>query len=325
MQNNYLQEEVDTTVSYGSTAQFDSPAIAREIATIQGQIVVAKKFPRDEQMVFKRLEKVCSRETLANTAMYEYSRGGTSIVGPSIRLAEALAKAYGNLKYGIEELENAGGESKVRAFAYDLEANTMAERIFTVKHIRDTRNGSKKLTEQRDIYELVANQGSRRLRACILEAIPADIVDYAVGLCNKTRAAHVRLTPETFSALENAFKGFGVNRAMIEGLIQCKLEAISTGKYLRLRDIYASLKDGMGTVEDFFDTSLSDAAQAAQKAQKKVEQKQAKKIEAPKAEAPKAKPAPEAIQEAPQEEAPAGERLEDDIDLDALWNDTGEF
>ena len=41
-------------------------------------------------------------------------------------------------------------------------------------------------TDPRDIYEMVANQGARRLRACILGIIPGDVVGASVEECQKT-------------------------------------------------------------------------------------------------------------------------------------------
>ncbi|MDT1904179.1 hypothetical protein FPK34_26285, partial [Acinetobacter baumannii] len=78
-------------------------------------------------------------------------------------------------------LSSENGESTVEAFAWDVETNTRQTKVFQVPHIRYTRNGSKKLTDPRDIYELVANNGARRLRACILGVIPGDVIDDAVN------------------------------------------------------------------------------------------------------------------------------------------------
>ncbi len=72
------------------------------------------------------------------------------------------------------------------AYCWDLESNTRQTKIFQVRHVRDTKSGPKSLRDARDIYELVANQGARRVRACILGVIPGDIVDEALDEVNKT-------------------------------------------------------------------------------------------------------------------------------------------
>lgn len=160
--------------------------VSRQAQEVQAAMVIAKKFPRDVYAAFDRIKKACERRLLAENAVYEYPRGGSKVSGPSIRLAEALAQNWGNIDYGIMELEQKAGESSVMAYAWDLETNTRQTKIFTVKHERKARGAITKLDDPRDIYEMVANQGARRLRACILGVIPGDIVDAAVDMCQQT-------------------------------------------------------------------------------------------------------------------------------------------
>ncbi|PWW19485.1 hypothetical protein DFO73_12055 [Cytobacillus oceanisediminis] len=63
------------------------------------------------------------------------------------------------------------------AYAWDLETNVRQEKVFTVKHSRKAKGSITKLDDPRDIYELVANNGARRLRSYILGIIPGDIVE----------------------------------------------------------------------------------------------------------------------------------------------------
>ena len=277
---------------------FSESSIAREVAQVQAAMMIAQKFPRNEAVVEKRIEQSCSRFKLASTACYTYSRGGTEIQGPSIRLAEALARSMGNIKYGIEEVSQANGESKVRAYAYDLETNTQAERIFVVKHERSTKKGKTALSDGRAIYELTANQGARRVRACILELIPADLVDFAVEKCTATVKANLKITPDSIAAMEQAFLAYGVTRPMIEAFIQRKLEAVTTDQFIRLRNIWTGLKDGISKVDDFFDTTA-----------KKEPKRATEEAFAPKGEIiqPKAENKPQAQEEA----------ILDDIPMDA--------
>lgn len=69
--------------------------ISRQAQEVQGAMVIAKRFPRDEVESFNRIMQSCKRKSLAESAMYEYPRGGTKVSGPSIRLAEAMAQNWG--------------------------------------------------------------------------------------------------------------------------------------------------------------------------------------------------------------------------------------
>ena len=132
--------------------------ISRQAQEVQAAMVVAKRFPRDEIEANNRILNACKRKSLAERAIYEYPRGGENVTGPSIRLAEVMAQNWGNLDFGITELEQKNGESTVMAYCWDLETNTRQTKIFTVPHIRYTKKGSVALTDPRDIYEMVANQ-----------------------------------------------------------------------------------------------------------------------------------------------------------------------
>lgn len=232
-----------------STVQADSQ---RAVAEVQAALIIAKQFPRNPIDAYDRVMNACQRPGLAQSAVYSYARGGSSISGPSIRLAEMLAQNWGNIQYGIRELSSDNGESTVEAFAWDVETNTRQTKVFQVPHIRYTKSGSKKLTDPRDIYELVANNGARRLRACILGVIPGDVVDDAVAQCERTIHASADTSPEAVQKLVNAFEQFGVSKDDIEAFIQRRLEAITAANIVSLRKIFTSLRDGMSSPKDWF-------------------------------------------------------------------------
>jgi len=227
----------------------------RAVAEVQALAIMAKKYPRDPMAAMDRILNACTRPTLAEAALYTYSRGGTEITGPSIRLAEALAQQWGNFLFGIKELEQRQGESTVQTYAVDLETITKQEKVFQVKHVRDTKKGSYALTDGRDIYELTANQGARRLRACILGVIPGDVVEAAVKQCELTLKTKAEVTPERLKNLLEKFAEFGVTKEQIEKRIQRHLDAMTPAQLVDLGKKYNSLKDGMSTVGDWFEVA----------------------------------------------------------------------
>ena len=227
-------------------------AQTREMAEAMCAMQMAKMFPRDVVAARDRILNSCTRPQLAETACYTYARGGTEVTGPSIRLAEMLAQNWGNMTFGIRELEQRNGESTCEAFAWDMETNARQTKVFQVPHIRYTRQGAKPLTDPRDIYELVANNGARRLRACILGIIPGDIVEEAVAACDITMKTKFEVTPERVKAMVEKFAEYGVKAEQIERRIQCHLEAMKPAQMANLGKIYNSLKDGMSKPDDWF-------------------------------------------------------------------------
>lgn len=244
-------------------------AQSREVAEIQAAMIVAKRFPRDEIACTDRILRNCTRPTLAESALYSYSRGGTEITGPSIRLAEACAQAWGNMRFGFREVGRGQDDqgvtfSDVEAFAWDLESNVYKPLTFQVRHWRDTKKGGYRLTDERDIYETVANMAQRRVRACILATIPGDVVEAAQAQCEETLNAKADTSPEGLKKLVAAFQPLGVTQGQIEKWGQCRLEGIRAAQVVRLKKIYVSIRDGMSKPEDWFpaDTSAQDALAA---------------------------------------------------------------
>ena len=175
-------------------------------------------------------------------------------MGPSIRLAEVLAQNWGNMDFGLLELDRSEGESSVMAYAWDLETNVKRTTVFQVAHKRDTRQGSKKLTDERDIYELVANMGARRLRACILNVIPGDIVEEAINECNRTMSGRSNEPiKDRLRKMLNAFSSISVDAAMIERYLEHPLDNINEEELNNLRAIFTTIKDGQAKREDYFE------------------------------------------------------------------------
>lgn len=258
-----MSNEVQTTYGQMTETANASVAIAqsRQMAATLAKMQRAIQFPRDVRRSIDRINNACQRVRLASVATYTYNRGGTDITGPSIRLAEAVAQNWGNMDYGIEEVEQRDGESTVRAYATDLETNTTSEKTFQVKHIRYTKkNGAVRLIDPRDIYEKIANDGARRLRACILAVIPSDVIEEAVDTCESTLTTNVSITKERLDAMVEKFAEYDVTREMIEARIQRNLASITPAQFIGLTKVYNSLKDGMSKREDWF--SVADAKDA---------------------------------------------------------------
>ena len=225
----------------------------RALAEVQGAIILAKRFPRDQKAAIDRILTACQRPSLAEQSLYSYARGGTEITGPSIRLAEAIAQNWGNLQFGIRELEQREGESTVEAFCWDMETNVRQIKTFQVRHERRTKKVSYRLEDPRDIYETVANQGARRLRACILGIIPGDVIDAAQSQCELTMKASADTGPEAIKNLLAKFSALGVTKEMIEKRIQRRIDTITPAQFVNMRKIYTSLTDNMSTPGDWFE------------------------------------------------------------------------
>jgi len=330
VRNPFGQREVATVATARSDEQ-------RAITEVQAALVVARANPRNERQAMDRILVACQRPGLAEAAVFSYSRGGQEITGPSIRLAEAVAQVWGNVQFGVRELDQHGGASTVQAYAWDVETNVRREVTFVVQHERHTKKGVTSLSDPRDIYETVANAGARRLRACILALIPGDVVEAAVRQCEATLDADADNGPEAVGKMVASFAAMGVTTAQLEARILRRLDTITKAQVVALRKVFVSLRDGMSSVEDWFPVERqAEQAKAAAHAplESRVEESQglgpakpataaapvSKPKAAPKAKAepkaevkPKAEPAP-----APAAAAPAPQPAAAPVDPDAI-------
>lgn len=259
MQNTQLAEAKPLFSAPSGASALVQIESSRAVQEVQAALVIAKKFPRDQIAATERIKNACTRPTLANVAVYQYARGGSDITGPSIRLAEAIAQQWGNLTFGFTELEQVNGSSTCEAFCWDLETNTKRSVTFQVPHERHTKRGATRLTDPRDIYELVANNASRRVRACILATIPGDVVEAALEQCDETMRATADVSPKAQAAILASFEKFGVSKEQIEKRIQRKLDAIQPAQVVALRKIHSSLKDGMSQPSEWFEQVVAPA------------------------------------------------------------------
>lgn len=255
-----------------------SSAAAQEI---QAALVMADARPRSVPKSLERIREAFRRPGLAEMGLYSYPKGGQRIEDLSIRSAEALAQCWGNMRVGTVEIDKRpemgerSGESTLEAYAWDLETNMRTSRTFTTPHERYSKeHGVTRLSEQRDVYEVTANQASRRLRACILAAIPSDVVDVARQTIYETlRGDGTEPRENKIRAMKASFKrDFDVSLEQIEAWLGHNVAATTDHELVRLRGVFASLSDGFSGVAQHFPplagaapgpaSSLSEAAAA---------------------------------------------------------------
>lgn len=226
---------------------------SRAVAEAQGALAIAKRFPRNVKAAMDDIQVICQQPSMAEKAFYSFPRGNETISGPSIRLAEQIALCWGNIEFGHRELSRGTDYSEVEVFAKDLQGNTRSSVSFTVKHIIDLSGGrSRPAKSERDIDELIANKAGRRLRGRIMAILPKWLQEKAVDTCRKTLAGGVTLEQRIERALASLGK-FGITRPMLEGRAQKPMLTFNDDDFADLHGMFSSLKDGISTVQEWFD------------------------------------------------------------------------
>ena len=227
---------------------------SRAIAEAQGKLIMAKRFPRNYTESYTKAMEACQRKGFAEKAFFSYPRAGQTVTGVTIRFAEELARVYGNLDYGIKEMSHEEGKSEMQAYCWDLETNTISIQNFTVEHIMETKQGNRKLTSQRDIYERTANDGARRLRSRILAILPPDLVEDCINECKKTLAGQNGIPLiDKIKNMVTAFTKLGVTKEMLEQRLKHTVETVNEEELTEYIGIYNGLKQKETTISDWFE------------------------------------------------------------------------
>ncbi len=274
-------------VAQGGFLSPSAPVAGNALATIASNeatnqvlasIWIAKQFPRSLAEVTLRINDACARVRLAQVATYSYPRGGQTVTGASIRLAEQLLSCYGNAEAGWLELSRrfdpsgARGQgcnvSTCRAYCFDKEANIKREIAFDVPHVRESgKEPNKKvsvLNDPRDIYELCANMASRRIRACILQVIPSHLTDEALEKCAATLRKNDKSKPlvDRIREMEARFAAIGVTREMLECRLGHSLAECVVTEVVELGGVHNSIRDGYTRIKDVFPMPHVEASAA---------------------------------------------------------------
>lgn len=254
---------------------------SRAVAQVQAAVVMARQFPRSQQRAITEMEEACGRMELASRAFFKFPRGRETVTGASVYLARELARIWGNVEYGLNELrrDDVHGQSEMQAYAWDMETNARSARVFIVEHARDTRrDGRVKLTELRDISDNNNNLGARAVREMIYAVLPQWFTDKAQAICRETQnnGGGVPLVERRARAI----KGFGqarITQAELEAHVGASVDEWTHADVSDLENLYRSLAAKEITRDEAFPPQRVDAEELA----------------GPKAPASPSKPAPE--------------------------------
>lgn len=248
-------------------SQATSVEQSRAVAEVQAMVVVAQSRPRDETLAIEQMRQACRRIHMANKAFFKFPRGGQSVQGATVHLARELARCWGNINYGVTELDrnDAAGQSEMVAYAWDVQTNSRSATSFIVPHKRDKKGGAETLVDLRDIYENNANNAARRLREMIFSVLPRWYVDEAMAICRVTLEKGEDSTPlpSRIATTVQWFADIGINRERLEAKVGAKSTAWTAVDLANLGISFQSLRNKEIAPEEEFPhvagRSLTDA------------------------------------------------------------------
>lgn len=234
---------------------------ARAQAEVLAAMEAAKRWTRDEDQCEDKMRRACSRPLVADRAFWAFPRAGEQLTGSTIHLATTLAGIWGNIQYGVVELDRnvSRRESQMLAVAWELETNTRATTTFLVPHSMDTRRGRRDLTDLRDVYENNANQGARRVREMIFKILPDWYTETAEDICRATLEKSDKPIDEQRAAIAKAFESLGVSIEQLEVKVGRSWAETTPPDLAILRIVGKSIRRGEATAREQFPVAAAVA------------------------------------------------------------------
>ncbi len=277
-----------------AVSQATSVEQSRAVAEVQSAVIVAQQIPRDMQRAEAEMRDTCGRMAMAEQAFYRVQNRGT---GPSVHLMRELARVWGNVQYGVNELhrDDNRGESEVQAWAWDVQTNTRSARTFIVPHARMAKGRRQELTDLGDITNNNNNAGARAVRECISAILPKWFTEDAQNVCKNTLENGEGIPlPRRVEIMLGKFRELGITETQLENKIGKKRGAWDAGDVAQMGITYTSItRDGFDKAEMFPPVAGVTADEIKAKAPEKPKSEPAPAA----APAPDPAPAPESSNE----------------------------
>lgn len=234
---------------------------------IDVQIATAKRYPRDTKRVLERIRESATEDiTIAQECFYSLPRGGKSVEGVSVRMAEIMAGAWGNLRVQTRVIGNDGKTITAQGICHDLETN-VAVSVEVKRSIVD-KYGK---TYSEDMQVTTGNAASAiAFRNAVLKIIPKATTNKTIEEVKKVAMGKMKDLKTSREQCVAAFKPFRVTEEMLCELLEVeKISDINQEQLFTLRGLYNAIKEGTTTIEEAFQDvrSKSQAKSAMAKAQ----------------------------------------------------------
>lgn len=219
---------------------------------MEGAIIVAKRFPRNEDKAFESLTKSCGRLSFAQDATYSFPRGDQTVEGPSVYLAKEGARVWGNIRFGADIISDDESSRHVRGWAWDMETNTKVTADDSFAKLIYRKKGGWQKPDERDLRELTNRRAAILIRNCILSLLPSDLIDDAIRTAKQTLEKGVASNIDASrKQCIVAFSSIGVSVEDLEKYLGHKVGQSTPKEIADLRTVYKSISDGNSKWTDY--------------------------------------------------------------------------
>jgi hypothetical protein len=249
--------ETDTDIERVTTT---SVAVLNR-SEVEAQLDAAHKYRRSIGAFLREAQTLATlTRPVAESCIYSVPRDGKVIAGPSVRLAEICASAYGNLHLGARIIDVEDKEVVAQGVAWDLEKNV---RVTVETRRRITGRNGKRYSD--DMITMTGNAAaSIALRNAIFRVVPRAYVDTIYAKVRETAVGNATTLDARRREVCARLTAIGVPPDRVFARLgKATIEDVGLEDVEILIGLGTSIKNGEQTIDDVFPpVSLAPAAPA---------------------------------------------------------------
>jgi len=214
------------------------------------QAALAQRFPRDiRRSSSNAMAMATLNEDMAAACFYAMPRGGQTIEGPSVRLAEILAQCWGNIRAQSYIIEIGQTTVTARGVCWDLENNYF---ITQDRSRRITRRDGKRYGD--DMIEKTCNAVcSIAYREAVFRCIGKAVIDPIWQECRRVSIGESRSVASSWAACSGHFGKMGVQESqLLARLGHDSVSQVTRDDIGTLRGLFTAIKDGETSLDASF-------------------------------------------------------------------------
>jgi hypothetical protein len=238
---------------------------ASDASLLRVSVEIAKQYPRDEAKILKRLQDTVEKypqfaEKAIYSIPYENRRTGKKVYveGLSIRAAETLSNAWGNMRCGVRILREDDDGWDLEAIAFDMESNVWELTPFRAVKWEKSREGRVTFLDERRQLQARGAAASKVKRNAILAVLPMHIKAAFEGWVREQIAGGPLSKPadpkRLTACLEDFQEHFKVSVEKLEAYLGKPRTLWAGADIAELRAVFNGLEAGESTLAEVFST-----------------------------------------------------------------------
>lgn len=248
-------------------AVVDAGVAALNRGEVETQLDAAHKYARSiKRFMANAISLATINVATAESCIYALPRGGKTISGPSVRLAEVVASAYGNLHVATRVIDVGERELTAQAVAWDLQTNL---RISIEVRRRITDKNGRKFND--DMVNVTAAAAcSIALRNAIFRVIPRALIDQVYDRCRAVAVGDSKSLSTRRDEVLARLAKLGADKDRVLGALGLQgVEDIGMAELEHLIGMGTALKSGDVQLDEVFPPPVA-AVPGAEQAGKKL-------------------------------------------------------